>query len=61
MQDLWTSLALVLVIEGILYALLPETMTRMATRAAALPPQALRVAGLATACVGVMAVWVLRR
>ena len=33
MRDLWTALALVLVIEGILYALFPDTMKRVATRA----------------------------
>jgi len=61
MRDLGTAVALVLVIEGILYALLPETMKRVAVRAMAVPPQTLRVAGLAVACIGVMLVWVLRR
>ncbi len=60
MRDLATALALVLVIEGILYALLPEGMRRAAVRAAATPPQTLRGAGLAAACIGVVLVWLLR-
>ena len=61
MRDLWTALALVLVIEGALYALFPEGMKRVATRALLVPPQALRLAGLAAACIGVILVWALRR
>lgn len=61
MRDLWTSLALVLVIEGITYALFPEGMKRMAARAQQIPPQALRAAGLAAACIGVALVWLARR
>jgi uncharacterized protein YjeT (DUF2065 family) len=61
MRDFLTAVALVLVIEGVLYALLPETMKRMAARTAAVPLQTLRIGGLLAACVGVMAVWVLRR
>lgn len=60
MRDLWTGLALVLVIEGVLYALFPEGMKRAAMRAATLPSQALRGAGLAAAAVGVVIVWLLR-
>jgi uncharacterized protein len=61
MRDLWTALALVLVIEGVLYALFPESMKRAAVRALAIPPQALRVAGLAAVCLGVALVWLVRR
>jgi uncharacterized protein len=61
MRDLWTSLALVLVIEGCLYALFPDGMKRAAERALALPPQVLRMAGLAAACAGVALVWLARR
>ena len=61
MNDLWTALALVLVIEGALYALFPEAMKRAAARALMVEPQALRLAGLAAACVGVVVVWLVRR
>jgi hypothetical protein len=60
MRDLGTALALVLVIEGVLYALAPEGMRRVAVRAAAVRAQTLRGAGLAAACIGVMLVWLLR-
>lgn len=61
MRELGTGLALVLVIEGIVYALFPEGMKRVATRTLVVPPQTLRLAGLAAACVGVILVWLLRR
>jgi uncharacterized protein len=61
MRDLWTALALVLVIEGVLYALFPEGMKRAAARTVAVPSQALRLAGLAAICLGVAVVRLLRR
>ncbi|MBO0737437.1 MAG: DUF2065 domain-containing protein [Alphaproteobacteria bacterium] len=61
MRDLWTALALVLVVEGTLYALFPEGMKRAAARSLSVPPQTLRVAGLAATCAGVILVWLLRR
>jgi uncharacterized protein YjeT (DUF2065 family) len=61
MTDFWTALALVLVIEGALYALFPDGMRRAAARALLVPPQALRLAGLTAACVGVALVWLIRR
>jgi uncharacterized protein len=60
MRDLWTGLALVLVIEGILYALFPEGMKRVAAHAVAVPPQILRGSGLLAAAIGVVIVWLLR-
>jgi uncharacterized protein len=61
MKDLATGLALVLVIEGVLYALFPEGMRRAAARAQLIPPPVLRIAGLAAAGVGVVLVWLVRR
>ena len=60
-RDLATAVALVLVIEGALYALFPEGMKRAAARALLVPPQAMRLAGLTAACVGVALVWLVRR
>ncbi|MBV9827295.1 MAG: DUF2065 domain-containing protein [Alphaproteobacteria bacterium] len=61
MRDLATGLALVLVIEGILYALFPEGMKRVAARAMLVPPNIMRSAGLLAAALGVVIVWLLRR
>jgi uncharacterized protein len=60
MRDFATAIALILVIEGILYALIPDAMKRLAVRTTSTPAQALRAAGLIAACFGVVLVWVLR-
>jgi uncharacterized protein len=61
LKDLWTALALVLVIEGVLYALFPDGMKRMVAQMILVPPTILRLAGLAAAFAGVGFVWLLRR
>ena len=61
MRDLWTGLALVLVVEGILYALFPDAMKRVAARTVQVSPQILRGTGLLVAAIGVVIVWLLRR
>ncbi|KKL55422.1 hypothetical protein LCGC14_2255610, partial [marine sediment metagenome] len=48
-NDLLTALALVLVIEGALYALFPAGMLRMMETARELPPSALRAGVLVAA------------
>lgn len=58
--DLITALALVLVIEGALYALFPEAMKRAVMNIAEMPPAMLRNAGLTAAVVGVVIVWLVR-
>lgn len=60
MTDFFTALALVLVIEGLLYAMFPATMRRVIAEALALPENQLRVAGLTAAVIGVGLVWLLR-
>ncbi len=60
MDDLLTALALVLVIEGVLYALFPAGMRRMIEQALAIPEPQMRAAGLAAAVLGVGLVWLLR-
>ena len=60
MTDLATALALVLVVEGCLWALFPNAMKRAAERSMALPSSTLRVGGLAFMIVGVLAVWMIR-
>lgn len=61
MQDFATALALVFVIEGIVLALMPEAMKRAAVQMAGVPVSALRMGGLVAACLGVAAVWLIRR
>lgn len=60
MTDLLTALALVLVIEGLLYAAFPEPMKRMVAAVLAMPPQTLRVGGVIAAGTGVLLVALLR-
>ena len=61
MQDFLTAIALILVIEGIAYALFPEVVKRLAARTTQTPGQALRLGGLIAAFLGVVLVWALRR
>jgi uncharacterized protein YjeT (DUF2065 family) len=61
MKDLGTALALVLVVERMLYALFPDGMKRMAAQMGAVPAPLLRTVGLAAACLGVGVVWLVRR
>ncbi len=60
MQDLWTGLALVLVVEGTLYALFPQPMKRAMLMALAQPETILRGAGLGAAILGVGCIWLIR-
>lgn len=60
MDDLFTALALVLVIEGALYALFPTGMRRMIEQALVIPESQMRAAGLAAAVLGVALVWLIR-
>ncbi|MGO8918214.1 MAG: DUF2065 domain-containing protein [Stellaceae bacterium] len=60
MRDFATALALVFVIEGILYSAFPGGMKRMVAQVVTLPPSALRLTGLVAACLGVAAVWLIR-
>lgn len=60
MNDLWVALALVLVIEGVLYALFPGKMRAMALRMIEVPEATLRAAGLVAAVLGVVVVWLVR-
>lgn len=59
-DELITAIALILVIEGGLYALFPEGMRRMAQQIEKVAPASLRSAGLLAATVGVGIIWVIR-
>ncbi|MGY9018590.1 MAG: DUF2065 domain-containing protein [Alphaproteobacteria bacterium] len=58
--DLVIAFALVLVIEGLLYALFPDVMKRMMVSVMSLPSSSMRSAGLLSAIVGVGIVWLIR-
>lgn len=60
-DEIALAIALVLVIEGGLYALFPEALKRMALRVQQVPASTLRSAGLLAATVGVAIIWFLRR
>ncbi|WP_328590055.1 DUF2065 domain-containing protein [Roseibium marinum] len=55
-----TALGLVLVVEGVLYALAPGGMKAVMRSALETPDQTLRIAGLLAAGVGVFLVWIIR-
>ena len=60
MTDLFTALALVLVIEGLFLALFPHRLRQIVVMMEQMSPEALRLGGLAAATLGVLLVWLLR-
>jgi hypothetical protein len=60
MRDLAVGFALVLVIEGLLWALAPGLARQLLEVAAATPEQRLRIAGAAAIAAGVAIVWLVR-
>ena len=60
MIDLATALSLVLVVEGVLWAVSPDGMKRAAAMTLGLANSQLRLAGLIAAVIGVLLVWILR-
>jgi uncharacterized protein YjeT (DUF2065 family) len=60
MTDFLTALALVLVIEGLFLAIVPHRLRQILAMLETVPPESLRVGGLAAAALGVFCVWLLR-
>ena len=60
MTDLATALALVLVLEGLLWAAAPDGMKRAAARIEGVPSGQLRWIGLSVAGFGVVLLWLMR-
>lgn len=58
--DLVTALGLVLVIEGLLLALVPEALRRVVMAMATQSGDALRIGGVISAIIGVGIVWLVR-
>ena len=61
MKEFLQALALVLVIEGLVYALVPAGLKRLMAQAENMPDDALRVGGLIACAAGVAAIWLIRR
>ena len=57
LENVLTALGLVLVIEGLLYALVPAQLKAMMQSVQKLSDDQLRVAGVAAMASGVVAVW----
>ena len=53
MIELLTALALAIALEGIIYALFPETMRRFMLHVLGMPDNVLRLAGVFAAIIGV--------
>lgn len=60
MSEVIAALGLVLVLEGVLYALFPEFMKRLAKQAIETPGDTLRIVGVISAAIGVAVVWLVR-
>ena len=60
MSDLLVAVGLVMVLEGLLWAVAPQVGLRLLTAAQQMPDQALRAAGAAAVAAGVVLVWLVR-
>ncbi|MGB0630740.1 MAG: DUF2065 domain-containing protein [Alphaproteobacteria bacterium] len=59
-DELIVAIALILVLEGGLYALFPDGMRKMAMQIERVPASSLRSAGLLAATIGVGIIWLVR-
>ena len=60
MFELFSALALVLVLEGLVYAAFPEQMKKLLASIQSMPASTIRAAALACAGVGLVLLWLLR-
>lgn len=60
MSDFVVAIGMVLAIEGIVFAAFPGLAKRMAAHAAESPQASLRVAGLVSALLGLLLIWLVR-
>ena len=60
MSDLAVGFGLVLVIEGLLWALAPQSAVRLLEAAAGAPPERLKALGWSAAGLGLLVVWLVR-
>lgn len=60
MIEFFSALALVLVLEGLVYAAFPEQMKKLLASVQTMPASTIRAAALACAGVGLVLLWLLR-
>jgi uncharacterized protein YjeT (DUF2065 family) len=60
MAQFIVAIGLVLVIEGLIFAAFPAAAKRLAASALESPESTLRVAGIASAVLGLMLIWIVR-
>ena len=60
MSDFLTGIAFFLIIEGLVYALAPSVLKRMAEMLPQVPESQLRTSGLVAVALGVLMVWFIR-
>ncbi|PHQ66291.1 MAG: hypothetical protein COB93_12125 [Sneathiella sp.] len=60
MSELFLAGALILFVEGVLYALFPDGMKKVMMTALETPSGTLRAFGLAAAIIGVVLIWFIR-
>ena len=60
MTDFLTGIAFFLIIEGLVYALAPSILKRMAEMLPQIPENQLRACGLVAVALGVLMVWFIR-
>lgn len=61
LEHVLAGVAVVLAVEGLLYAVFPTAMRRAVAAVADQPEQRLRVGGLAAAAIGIAVAWALTR
>jgi len=59
-SDFLTGIAFFLIIEGLVYALAPSALKRMAQMLPQIPENQLRTSGLVAVALGVVMVWFIR-
>lgn len=60
MSDLAVGIALVLVLEGLLWALSPDTARRLLEMASATPSSSLKIMGWSSVSIGAFIIWLVR-
>jgi uncharacterized protein len=60
MRDFLVAVGLVLAIEGLIFAALPALARRLAATALETPEGQLRIAGIISALLGVLVIWLVR-